>query len=236
MILFCLPYAGGSEAIYYKWKEFLDQNIELLPIELKGRGRRFNEEGYKTFKEVIDDIFETIRNKVLDDNYAIYGHSMGSLLAYELYYRMDEEGLRIPKHMFFSGNLAPNRIKKDHLDKLPDHEFINEVVKMGGMKDEIIQNEDLMNIFIPILRNDFKIINNYHYVQRKNKISCSISVLNGKGDSFTREDILEWKNHCDKETRIYHMDGNHFFINDHAKTITQIITDTLNDKLLINSF
>lgn len=227
MILFCLPYAGGSETIYYKWKDYLEPNIELCPIELKGRGRRFKEEDYKTFSEVVEDIFYTIKNKIVDNDYAIYGHSMGSLLAYELYYRIYEEKLRIPKHMFFSGNKAPNLIKKDNLDTLPDNEFTKEIIKMGGMNEKIIQNDEMMKIFIPILRNDFRIINNYNYVERKNKIRCSISVLNGEDDSFTLEEILEWKKHCDRNTEIYNFNGNHFFINDNVESITKIINNAL---------
>ena len=84
MILFCLPYAGGSEVAYYKWKKYLHPSIELIPIELKGRGKRFNEIFYESLEEAVDDIFENIKDKIINNDYAIYGHSMGSLLSYEL--------------------------------------------------------------------------------------------------------------------------------------------------------
>ncbi|WP_268906141.1 thioesterase II family protein [Clostridium hydrogenum] len=101
MILFCLPYAGGSEAIYYKWKDYLSPSIQLIPIELKGRGKRYNETFYETLDEAINDIFKWIKERIMNDDYAIYGHSMGSILAYELYYKVISEKLRKPKHIFF---------------------------------------------------------------------------------------------------------------------------------------
>jgi 4'-phosphopantetheinyl transferase len=102
MVLFCLPYAGGSESIYYKWKRYLKHFIELEPIELKGRGKkRFNETFYESLEEAVDDIFENIKDKIAEDDFAIYGHIMGSLLAYELYYKIGKLNVRKPKHIFF---------------------------------------------------------------------------------------------------------------------------------------
>jgi len=52
----------------------------------------------------VEDILTNIQDKIIADDYAIYGHSMGSLLAYELYYKIIDKNIRKPKHMFFSGN------------------------------------------------------------------------------------------------------------------------------------
>src|ERR1700738_4611092 len=112
MILFCLPYAGGSEVIYYKWKKYLHPSIQLIPIQLKGRGKRFSEIFYENIEEAVDDIFENVKDKIVDDDYAIYGHSMGSLLAYELYYKISKLNLKKPKHIFFSGYKAPSIIRE----------------------------------------------------------------------------------------------------------------------------
>ena len=67
MKLFCLPYAGGSKAIYYKWKSEFNYNIELEPIELKGRGVRYGEGFYTDFEEAVNDIYLKIKDKIIDD-------------------------------------------------------------------------------------------------------------------------------------------------------------------------
>ena len=234
MILFCLPYAGGSEVIYYKWKKYLNSSIQLEPIELKGRGKRFNEAFYESLEEAVQDIFENIKDKVLHDEYAIYGHSMGSLLAYELYYKICKENVRMPKHMFFSGYKAPSIPRNEkQIYLLPDDEFIKEVIELGGTPQEVADNEELLQLFTPILRNDFKMLEKYLYKEKKEKIQCDISILNGKEDDITLQEILVWKYHTDKEFKVYNFEGNHFFINNNVEGITKVINNTLVERKYI---
>lgn len=224
MILFCLPYAGGSEAAYYKWKKNLHPSIELIPIELKGRGKRFNEIFYESLEEAVDDIFENIKDKIINNDYAIYGHSMGSLLSYELYYKIEQMGMKKPKHIFFSGYRAPSIIRqKENIYTLPDYDFMKTVMDLGGTPEELMKSQELLEIFIPIIRNDFKILETYKYKKRENKIECNVSVLNGKKDTIKLDEILAWKNHVSKEFKIYNFEGNHFFINTNVENITNII-------------
>lgn len=228
MILFCLPYAGGSEAIYYNWRRYLDCSIRLESIELKGRGKRYNEIFYETLGEAVEDIFVNIKDKIMDDDYAIYGHSMGSLLAYELYYKIKEYNLKKPYHIFFSGYKAPSIIRKnENTYMLPDYDFMKKIIELGGTPEEVANNKELLEIFLPIIRNDFKILENYKYIERKDKIECDVSILNGKHDSINLEELLAWRNHVCKGFRVYNFEGDHFFINNNMERITSIINYTL---------
>ncbi|MEK3854007.1 thioesterase II family protein [Cytobacillus sp. FSL H8-0458] len=227
MILFCLPYAGGSEAIYHKWEHHLNESINLCPITLKGRGRRFNEPFYSSLEEAIEDIFEHIKAKLEVSEYAIFGHSMGSLLAYELYYKINELGFKLPNHIFFSGYRTPGTKKNESIHSLPNNEFKRKIVELGGTPEELVNNDDLFDLFIPLLRSDFKMVETYKYKERKNKISCDISVLNGLSDTIPLENLRYWKSYTDKSCQFYNFDGNHFFINSNTVEITSLIKHTL---------
>lgn len=228
MILFCLPYAGGSEAAYYSWKKYLDEEIKLHPIKLKGRGRRICEDFYNNIKEAVDDIFYSIKDIIKDEEYAIYGHSMGSVLGYELYYKIVKEKCNIPKHMFFSGQAAPGiKAVTDKISQLPDDLFMNEVVKLGGTPKEVLESKELLDIIIPILRSDFKMLEECTYEKRSENISCNITVFNGLKDKYTKEQIEAWKNTTDGHCEIYNFNGDHFFINNNTEEILNIINNTL---------
>lgn len=228
MILFCLPYAGGSEVIYYKWKKYLNPLIHLKSIELKGRGKRYSEIFYETLDEAVEDILTNIKDKIADDDYAIYGHSMGSLLAYELYYKIKERNLKKPNHIFFSGYKAPSIIRgKENTYTLPDYDFMRKVIELGGTPEELINNKELLEVFLPVIRSDFKIFENYTYKERKDKIECDVSILNGKQDSINLKEILSWRDHVCKGFKVYNFEGNHFFINDNVENITNVINNTL---------
>lgn len=228
MILFCLPYAGGSETIYYRWRQFLGESIKLWPIELKGRGKRYNQEFYDNLEEAVNDIYDSIKDEIEKDDYAIYGHSMGSLLAYELYYKIVSMGKRKPKHIFFSGYSAPNIIKEREITyTLPDYDFMNKIIELGGTPQEVIDNKELLDLFIPILKNDIKILEKYQYIDREEKIGCDISVLNGSKDTMKLNEIIEWRKHGSKKCKMYTFDGNHFFINENIENITNVIKHSL---------
>ncbi|MGG7177904.1 thioesterase II family protein [Clostridium paraputrificum] len=228
MILFCLPYAGGSEGIYFNWREYLDDSIKLLPIPLKGRGKRFYEDFYENWNEAVEDIFNIIKEEANEDEYAVFGHSMGSLLAYELYYKIKSSNWHEPMHIFFSGHGAPNIIKnKKPIHILPDREFMDKVIELGGTPKEVYENKELLDIFIPVLRNDFKLISNFTYINREERIKCNVSILNGKEDSITENEIFGWKTLINDEVNIYNFNGDHFFINDNIENIVKIINDTL---------
>lgn len=228
MLLLCLPYAGGSENVYWEWKKYLKSDIHLFPIPLKGRGRRFSEPLYDTIAETVDDIFEIIKNHIYNTDYAIYGHSMGSILAYELYYKLLDSGFNIPKHIFFSGHKAPNdATSKNNYHTLPDSEFIQKVLEIGGTPTEVSNNNELLNLFLPILRSDFRMLNLYDFKERKEKINCDISILNGRTDSIRKVELLLWQTLAGQKCEIFEFKGDHFFINHDTKRVVNVINSIL---------
>jgi surfactin synthase thioesterase subunit len=231
MKLFCLPYAGGSAMIYKNknWERYLDDSIELVPIELAGRGIRYSEKLYGNFNEAVDDIYNLIKGDLDKTDYAIYGHSMGSLLAYELYYKIKQlKNKSSPRHMFFSG-IQPPHLKINHkmIHHLPDKEFEEEIIGLGGTPKEIFENKEVFKFFLPTLRADFKIIEKYNYVEKRDKIDCAITILIGREDKLTKSNIVEWKIQTQSDCNIYSFQGDHFFINSNVERITDIINNTL---------
>jgi len=228
MLLFCLPYAGGSEVGYYKWGNHLDKSIYLHPVPLKGRGQRFNEGFYMSMKEVTDDIYNMIQDKIDQNQYALYGHSMGSILAYELYHKIRSEGKRLPEHIFFSGCKTPDRMKdKEKLHHFSDQELLSKLNALGGIPQELVDSKELTDLFLPIIRNDLKILGEYEYNPNQHKIECDISILIGTEDTVKLEEALEWNKYSEREAIVYTLNGNHFFINNNIEYINKIINKSL---------
>ncbi len=228
--LFCLPYAGGSSAaIYYKWKKYLDSNIEVVPVELAGRGRRMSESSYDSMLNAVEDVYNIIKPIIKDCDYAFYGHSMGTIIAFELCRKIMSENERQPLHLFVSGRYPPStRRAEKYLSRLPDNIFLEEVCKLGGTSTEIVANKELCDIFVPILKADYRIIEEYKYINSDKKFNCGITAFNGKGDTeVSYNEVKEWGKHTLLQNPIYEFEGNHFFINDKIAEITEIINSTI---------
>ncbi|MCY7484598.1 thioesterase II family protein [Paenibacillus alvei] len=228
MKLFCLPFAGGSKRAYSNWSKFANRSLEIEAIEIKGRGERLGEGFYVDMTEAVDDIYSWIKDKIQVEDYAVYGHSMGTLLAYELYYKVIAEGQRKPAHIFFSGRQSP--IVKNNMyvsSTMPDDEFIVKIIELGGIHDELSQSKELIRFYLPVLKNDIRIMENYEFKEKAEKIKCEISVFHGLEDTIDGRQAITWNDLCDKKTKFYYFTGSHFFINDHVDKIIDIFKGEL---------
>lgn len=224
--LFCFPYAGGSATIYNKWRKYIDSCIEIVPVELSGRGKRFNEPLYDNINDVVDDMYHILKESI-NGPYALFGHSMGSVIAYDLAYRISNSDLPNPEYLFLSGRKPPHIEKREKIiHTLPDEEFKNEIINMGGTEKEVFENKQLLELFLPIMRSDFRIVENYRYME-KSPLDIKIIGLYGDEEDIDYSEAKEWSIHTRKDCRIFEMKGNHFFINDSTKEIVNILNNVL---------
>ena len=225
---FCLPYAGGSAVTYSKWKKHLNNNIELRPLELAGRGRRSKELSHRSIESITDDIYNNIRPLLDEGPFAIFGYSMGSLIGFELCHKIREKGHNQPMHFFAASLEAPDLIyQRKPIHGLPNKEFINEIIKMNGTPDEVIKNPELMEYFLPVLKSDFEAFESYKCIEREEKLNTDITTLWGEDDSMPRDHALKWGDLFSGEKHFYKFTGSHFFINDHLHRITDIVNKTI---------
>ncbi len=225
MLLFTLPFAGGSAANYFNWKTYLHNDIQLIPIEYSGRGRRIKESLYTDIHEMNEDIFGFIQNEILDCEYMIFSHSLGALLAFELLHKIKQNNLPLPLHIFFSGRYAPNTNKAEDkiLHNLTYEEFKTEILKMGGTTSEIFEHPELTKLFLPVLRNDIKIAETYKFVDNRTPLNCDFSILTGKDEDYTIEQLAGWKKLTSGRCDFYQFQGGHFFINEEREKVVEII-------------
>jgi surfactin synthase thioesterase subunit len=233
-ILFCFSYAGGSATVYNKFNQYLDKNIKMIPIEYAGRGKRINEEFYTNISCAIDDIYKEISQHINEYEFAFFGHSMGTVIAYEVGKRVKEKCDREPVHIFVSGRYPPHINKRDnYLHMLPDDRFKDEILKVGGTPKEVFENKEFTELFIPILRADYKLIELYTSDEVITKFDSGITVLSGKDDKIVqRDEMLEWQKYSMHGIDLYEFDGGHFFINNCFKEIAEIINSTLNCNII----
>jgi surfactin synthase thioesterase subunit len=229
--LFCLPYAGGSSMVYSKWKDGLDKSILLQPLELAARGKRINEPNYNTAEEAAADVLSMIRFQLGDMPYAFYGHSLGALVAYLAAQKIRDLKYPGPAHIFFSGRGAIHihRDDKPLYYTLPEDEFREKVMALGGTPPEFFAIPELLEILLPLLRGDFRISGTYRHQGEIKPLDCDITVLTGKEEDLKPQQIEEWKLHTTKQCTFHSFEGGHFFLNNDVvkEKIIHIINDTM---------
>ncbi|MEW9183960.1 thioesterase domain-containing protein [Bacillus mycoides] len=235
--LFCFPHAGGSAFSYAKWKNYFNPYIEVVPIELAGRGYRIEESLYQSMEEAVNDVYTSIVKQIEHSPYILYGYSMGSLIAYEVARKIQDSKNVLPEFLVLSGRNHPNSKMKNIRHNLSNEQFKREVIAMGGTPSGLLQSEELMGIFLPILRADFKIVETY--IHDNNMQACDIDFLifNGENDEFTTyNQVIKWEQYTSKTCTFHSFKGNHFFLNENIEEIANRIIRKLDSKRFPTSF
>jgi medium-chain acyl-[acyl-carrier-protein] hydrolase len=214
LLLFCLPYAGGSASVYRDWVLMAPEFLHICPVELPGRGRLIREPFSRSLNVLAKMISEEISDYA-DRPYAIFGHSMGALLAYEVAAQLESAGRPRPFRVFLSGTLPPFLTRdKRMVSDLPDASFLHYLRELQGTPDAILDNQDLMQFFLPILRSDFCLCEEYE-APEPHLLQAPVIALSGEQDQGTSEaDMLQWKRVTMGTFESRRYPGGHFFFTD----------------------
>ncbi|HYC29114.1 MAG TPA: alpha/beta fold hydrolase [Chitinophagaceae bacterium] len=224
--LYCLPFSGGSKYSYKAFSQYAPPFLNIIPLEIPGRGSRSGEELLTDIELTADDVFDQIKNG-LDKPYAIYGHSMGGILAYLLARRIIDAGLDQPLHLFVTGCVAPSLKYRDLVDHtLPKEEFLQKIKDLGGSPDSVLSNPALMEFFEPILRADFEAVATYKHIPAA-PFSIPVSAVLGDAENATIEEAMQWQKETTATVDVKTLPGNHFFIFEHPDYIIQMISRKL---------
>ncbi len=225
--LFLLHFAGGSCYSFDFLRKELNADIEFIPLEIPGRGKRFEEELLKDKNAAIQDYFNQIKKSRNDQPYLIFGHSMGATLGLSVAKLMEKLN-DPPCHLIVSGNPGPDagKLEKD-LEKgdrylMNDDDFKEELRELGGVPEEVIENDELYGFFSPILRADFELLEKDDFSEKGTKLQTPICALMGSEEDYNVK-IENWKRFTTSQFQFKILEGDHFFINDHPKEITNLI-------------
>jgi surfactin synthase thioesterase subunit len=231
MLLITFPYAGGSFYSFRDLENMVPKQIAWANLELPGRGKQIAEPLLTSPEAVVDYYFnQVIKLPLREQPYAFYGHSMGGLMQYLLAHRLKKEGYPMPAHLFVSGKSAPSYLSGEpDRYSLPDDTFKQKLFELGGMPNAILENDELLDFFIPILKADFKAIETWQY-QPREKLNVPITVFHGEDDNFDSSACQLWQKETTEPLKLHIFSGNHFFILDQWQALANTIAEQLINK------
>ncbi len=210
--LFCLPHAGSGAAAFYRWKRMLPAGVQVCPVLLPGREIRLAERPMLRVSEIVDGLMEDLRGE-LGQPYAVFGHSMGALLAYEWVRRIATEGLPCPVRLIVSGRDAPHALAGQRLlHRLEDEAFVRALgEKYGGVPEGFLEDAELREVFLPILRADLEVVEMYEYAAG-DRLGCPVMGLAGTRDqSVSEAGLTAWGELTSGEFTEQRFAGDHFY-------------------------
>lgn len=228
--LFLLHFAGGSSYSYEFFNEFLDKDIEFIPLELPGRGKRMEEVFLEEIDDAVNDYVKQINKKRNKNPYMIYGHSMGATLGFHVVNKMETLN-DPPQRLIVTGNAGPGTrdAKKRHL--MSDEELKEELRVLGGVPEEVLQNTDLFAFFALILRSDFALLAKEDNYTKDKSIHTPIYAAMGV-EERNMDKIMNWEQYTNGNFDYNVFSGDHFFIYEHSKDLVKVFNETKTENTL----
>ena len=221
--LLCFPFAGGNRYSYRKYEENAPPFLEIVTMEYPGRGSRYHEPLRFDMQSLVDDLYIRIRDRIRQGNYAFYGHSMGGLVGFLLARKIEANKEPAPRHLFVTGSNSPSSGSDDikrHL--LTKDEFIEELRRLKGCPDEVLDDTGLIEHYEPIIRADFKASEEFVY-KRSQPLGIPITVITGTREKMKTEEVRLWQTETTAAVDFRLLPGDHFFISKYYNIIIEII-------------
>ncbi|CAI8701403.1 medium-chain acyl-(acyl-carrier-protein) hydrolase [Pseudomonas chlororaphis] len=228
LTLLCLPYSGASAMVYSRWRRKLPDWLKLQPVELPGRGARFGE-ALQTDLAGLAQQLAREHLPALQAPYALFGHSLGALLACEMARALRQLGGPEPVALFASGTAAPSErseYDRDLAEPKTDAQLIEQLRTFNGTSEEVLANQELMSLTLPVLRADFLLCGSFRPQQRA-LLKCPVHVLGGKDDRASTEQLMAWRRETSGSFSVDMLSGGHFFIHEHEPKVLRMIKDHL---------
>jgi len=225
--LFCFPYAGGAASVYRPWIERLSPDVHVHPVQLPGRETRMREQAFDRIESLTASLADALVPH-LDRPFALFGHSMGALIAFELARELRRRQAPAPVRLLVSGHRAPQipRTRTTRYD-LPEPELVAELRHLGGTPPEVLAHPELMQLVLPLLRADFAVVETYTHREAP-PLDCPITAFGGVDDRDANEPLMDaWRAQTRGAFALHMFPGGHFFLKDTTSAVLDLVSRDL---------
>lgn len=224
--LFCFPYAGGDGRGFRNWHGRLERVADVCAVRLPGRGTRLGEPPYTDARAAVDAMVPAIE-RLIDRPFALFGYSMGALIAYELARALEPRHLHA-RALIVAACAAPHVAReRPPTWHLPTAAFLERLQELNGTSPGLVDHPDLMALFLPLLRADVQLVETYAYKPAA-PLSCPITAYSGAADPHApRAHVERWAELTASRFRMVTFPGDHFFIRTAEASLLRSIEQTL---------
>lgn len=224
--LVCVPYAGAGATVFASW--ILDHDIEVCAVQPPGRQERLRERPVESIDAMADGLLAALDSRGPLPT-AIYGHSFGAVLAFEVARRLDELGRSVLS--LIVGGREPPHLPRRHppIGHLTDDELLQAIHARYGTSLALLRNQELMSVVLPALRSDIRALEGYRHRDHA-VIDAPITVLRGLRDATTRaEDCAAWGALSRASTTVHEIDAGHFFVDSHRNWVQAHVSKAIRE-------
>jgi thioesterase len=217
--LLCFSYAGGTPSVFRQWPGALGTDVDVIGVLSPGRGTRLAETPYRQMRPLVEAIADALTAADLARDYAVFGHSMGALVGYEVSCELRHRGYQGPLHLFVSGSKAPQLYGKETSHAASDDDLCRLIDALGGMTGAVGTGQAYLKRRLPVLRADLAVCERYRWAPRA-PLDCPVTAFRGTADPIASAGQVEaWREYTSRSFVQHALTGNHFFLIDEQQPL-----------------
>ncbi|MFC9360077.1 thioesterase II family protein [Rhodococcus sp. NPDC057014] len=226
--LLCLPYAGSGASFFRGWRGLAPPGLVVVPLQLPGREERFVEPLLTDVAAAVEDLLARALYEGQDaERVAVFGHSLGAVLAYELTHRLVADGSVPVTRLFVSGAPGPRHVRDIRAALLDDAEFLARVHELAGYSHPALENAELRELLLPVLRADVDMHESYRPPPHP-RLDVPITALRGRDDHLVSSvQAAEWQAATTADISVRELDGGHMYLTDHPHALLRVVAAQL---------
>lgn len=227
--LFCLPSAGGGAVMFRNWLSAAGEDLEVHPLELPGRGARSGDPPAADLERFAGELAAEML-PLVSQPFAIFGHSFGAMLGFELAAQLTREGFE-PVHLFVSACRPPHLPPRLRLHTFDNDRLLNYLHGLGGISDALLDEPDVLAYFLPVIRADLYRFESYCHKPAECVLRCPVTALAGAGDRHVvADEMAGWRHFTQGSFRFERFSGGHFFITSDQQSVIRLVRNRLLEK------
>jgi surfactin synthase thioesterase subunit len=216
--MFCLPHAGAGASAFRGWMGTLP-GISVLPVQPPGREARLREAPFERMAPLVEELAEVIGVVARSRPYALYGHSLGALVAFETLREIRRRGDSQPVRLIVSGCVAPHLDFDDgpRVTGMSQQRLAEMLAQLGGTPAAFLADPELLAMVLPAIRADFSVKESYEYVAQA-PLSVPVTVLSSTDDHRApHEAQVQWREETLSGFSLSLLPGGHFAVFEQAR-------------------
>jgi medium-chain acyl-[acyl-carrier-protein] hydrolase len=219
MRLFCIPHAGGLSAMYRGWSQALGRDFPITAVELPGHGSRGREPAATSMPDLVDQLISDLEVEMGEGPFAMFGHSLGGMISFQLTHELISRGLAIPDALFLSAARPPSSGVPEPLHLLPDAELIETLAQLNVSIEDPVVLRELIAFTLPLVRIDLTIAQNWRFTSNR-CLGIPVGLFSGREDSLVPPSVMDrWRTHICAEVSSYSYRGGHFYLLDNPEPL-----------------
>ncbi|MFF0204895.1 thioesterase II family protein [Streptomyces sp. NPDC005017] len=228
--LVCFPHAGGSAVVFHQWASAFPADVEVLAVQYPGRQDRIAEPRVENLAELAKGVLPALRDAVGDSPYALFGHSMGATLAFEVARRLEADGTG-PGILVASARRAPSRQRDQLVHLLDDAQLAAHIAELSPANSRLMEDARARAMIVPTVRSDLRAIETYRCPPGLALRTPILTVIGDSDPWTTLDEAQAWARHTRGGFELRLLPGGHFYLDDHQDEVRELVRARLGHRV-----